>query len=148
MATNAGADAVGSLGAVLSSSTYQISYQDIWVYLAGKSEKYLQSQIFLQLFKLLQLALDRLRRLTVVSPGLTALPALTTVALRFTNVYGRGMHVKDSIVARLMRAVQSGGTIQVYGSGEQSRDYVYVTDAAGSSVPGRSAADAAGAAPA
>ena len=54
---------------------------------------------------------------------------LTTVALRFTNVYGRGMHVKDSIVARLMRAAQSGATIQVYGTGEQSRDYVYVTDA-------------------
>jgi UDP-glucose 4-epimerase len=54
---------------------------------------------------------------------------LTTLALRFTNVYGRGMHVKDSIVARLMRAALSGGTIQVYGSGEQSRDYVYVTDA-------------------
>jgi UDP-glucose 4-epimerase len=61
---------------------------------------------------------------------------LTTVALRFTNVYGRGMHVKDSIVARLMRAAQSGGTIQVYGSGEQSRDYVYVTDAVASLLLG------------
>lgn len=54
---------------------------------------------------------------------------LTAVALRFTNVYGRGMHVKDSIVARLMRAASSGDTIQVYGSGQQSRDYLYVTDA-------------------
>jgi UDP-glucose 4-epimerase len=54
---------------------------------------------------------------------------LTAVALRFTNVYGRGMHVKDSVVARLMRAALSGSTLQIYGSGEQSRDYVYVTDA-------------------
>ena len=54
---------------------------------------------------------------------------LTAVALRFTNVYGRGMHLKDSVVARLMRAALSGSTLQVYGSGEQSRDYVYVTDA-------------------
>ena len=61
---------------------------------------------------------------------------LTTVALRFTNVYGRGMHVKDSIVARLMRAAQSGDAIQVYGSGEQSRDYVYVTDAVASLLLG------------
>jgi UDP-glucose 4-epimerase len=55
--------------------------------------------------------------------------AMRTVALRFTNVYGRGMHVKDSIVARLMRAALNGTTVQVYGSGEQSRDYIYVTDA-------------------
>jgi UDP-glucose 4-epimerase len=55
---------------------------------------------------------------------------MTTVALRLTNVYGRGMHVKDSIVARLMRAILTGGAIQVYGDGEQRRDYVYVTDVA------------------
>jgi UDP-glucose 4-epimerase len=61
---------------------------------------------------------------------------MITVALRFTNVYGRGMHVKDSIVARLMRAAQSGDVIQVYGSGEQSRDYVYVTDAVASLLLG------------
>jgi UDP-glucose 4-epimerase len=61
---------------------------------------------------------------------------LATVALRFTNVYGRGMHVKDSVVARLMRAALSGATIQVYGSGEQSRDYVYVTDAVASLLLG------------
>jgi UDP-glucose 4-epimerase len=55
---------------------------------------------------------------------------MTTVALRFTNVYGAGMQTKDSVIARLMRAAQSGGGIQIYGDGEQLRDYVYVTDAA------------------
>lgn len=55
---------------------------------------------------------------------------ITAVALRFTNVYGAGMQVKDSVVARLMRAALSGGGIQVYGDGEQLRDYVHVTDAA------------------
>jgi UDP-glucose 4-epimerase len=55
---------------------------------------------------------------------------MLTVALRFTNVYGAGMQVKDSVVARLMRAALSGGGIQIYGDGEQLRDYVYVTDAA------------------
>ena len=51
-----------------------------------------------------------------------------TVALRFTNVYGRGMQLKDSVVPRLMRAALNGGGIQVYGDGEQVRDYVYVAD--------------------
>lgn len=55
---------------------------------------------------------------------------ITTVALRFTNIYGRGMQVKDSVVARLMRAALAGGGIQIYGDGEQVRDYLYVTDAA------------------
>ena len=55
---------------------------------------------------------------------------LITVALRFTNIYGAGMQTKDSVIARLMRAAASGGGIQIYGDGEQLRDYLYVTDAA------------------
>jgi UDP-glucose 4-epimerase len=35
---------------------------------------------------------------------------------------------KDSMVPRLMRAVRDGRTIQVYGSGEQRRDFVHVRD--------------------
>ncbi|HLI44885.1 MAG TPA: NAD-dependent epimerase/dehydratase family protein [Acidimicrobiales bacterium] len=53
---------------------------------------------------------------------------LHAVALRFTNVYGRGMQVKDSVIARLMRAALTEGGIQIYGDGSQVRDYVYVTD--------------------
>ncbi len=53
---------------------------------------------------------------------------LKTVALRFTNVYGRGMQVKDTMIARLMRAALSGEGIEIYGDGKQLRDYVYVTD--------------------
>ncbi len=53
---------------------------------------------------------------------------LKAVALRFTNVYGRGMQVKDSVIARLMRAALAGGGIEIYGDGTQVRDYVYVTD--------------------
>jgi UDP-glucose 4-epimerase len=50
-------------------------------------------------------------------------------SLRFTNVYGPGMYNKDSVVARLMRAARSGNAIQIYGDGEQRRDYLYVDDA-------------------
>jgi UDP-glucose 4-epimerase len=53
---------------------------------------------------------------------------LKAAVLRFTNVYGEGMQVKDSVVARLMRAALSGGGIQIYGDGTFVRDYVYVTD--------------------
>lgn len=54
---------------------------------------------------------------------------LKTVALRYTNVYGAGMQTKDSVIARLMRAALTGGGIQIYGDGEQLRDYLYVSDA-------------------
>jgi UDP-glucose 4-epimerase len=50
------------------------------------------------------------------------------VALRFTNVYGPGMSEKDSIVPRLLRTAASGGTFDVYGDGQQVRDYVNVAD--------------------
>jgi UDP-glucose 4-epimerase len=48
--------------------------------------------------------------------------------LRLTNVYGPGMALKDSIVARLMRAALSGATFEIYGDGRQVRDYVHVGD--------------------
>ncbi len=54
---------------------------------------------------------------------------LKTVSLRYTNVYGAGMQTKDSVIARLMRAALAGGGIEIYGDGEQLRDYVYVSDA-------------------
>lgn len=55
---------------------------------------------------------------------------LGTTALRLTNVYGAGMQVKDSIVARMMRCALTGATFQIYGDGTQVRDYIYVTDVA------------------
>jgi UDP-glucose 4-epimerase len=53
---------------------------------------------------------------------------MTTCALRLTNVYGPGMEHKDSLVPRLMRATLAGTAIEVYGSGLQRRDFVYVDD--------------------
>jgi UDP-glucose 4-epimerase len=58
----------------------------------------------------------------------TASYDLRCTAVRLTNVYGPGMQAKDSIVARLMRAVRLGGTFEIYGDGRQVRDYVHVAD--------------------
>jgi UDP-glucose 4-epimerase len=58
----------------------------------------------------------------------TASYGVRCTALRLTNVYGPGMQAKDSIVARLMRAIRLGGTFEVYGDGHQVRDYVHVSD--------------------
>jgi UDP-glucose 4-epimerase len=58
----------------------------------------------------------------------TASYGLRCVCLRLTNVYGPGMQAKDSIVARLMRAIRLGNEFEVYGDGRQVRDYVHVSD--------------------
>ncbi|MBA2530494.1 MAG: NAD(P)-dependent oxidoreductase [Nocardioidaceae bacterium] len=55
---------------------------------------------------------------------------LRTPSLRLTNVYGPGMHHKDSFIPRLLRAAAAGGGVQVYGDGRQRRDLVHVTDVA------------------
>ncbi len=53
---------------------------------------------------------------------------LKAVVLRFTNVYGPGMQVKDTMIARLMKAALAGGGVEIYGDGTQRRDYVYMAD--------------------
>jgi UDP-glucose 4-epimerase len=58
----------------------------------------------------------------------TASYGLRCAIIRLTNVYGPGMQAKDSIVARLMRAIRLGTTFEIYGDGNQVRDYVHVSD--------------------
>jgi len=58
----------------------------------------------------------------------TASFGLRCAVMRLTNVYGPGMQAKDSIVARLMRAIRLGRTFEIYGDGRQVRDYVHAAD--------------------
>ncbi len=58
----------------------------------------------------------------------TASYGVRCVCLRLTNVYGPGMQAKDSIVARLMRAIRLDREFEIYGDGRQVRDYVHVSD--------------------
>jgi UDP-glucose 4-epimerase len=58
----------------------------------------------------------------------TASYGVRCACIRLTNVYGPGMQAKDSIVARLMRGIRLGTTFEIYGDGNQVRDYVHVHD--------------------
>jgi UDP-glucose 4-epimerase len=60
----------------------------------------------------------------------TASYGLRCAVLRLTNAYGPGMQTKDSIVARLMRAIRLEQTFEIYGDGRQVRDFVHVADIA------------------
>src|ERR1700739_2956387 len=64
----------------------------------------------------------------VLMPAYTASYGLRCACIRLPNVYGPGMQAKDSIVARLMRAIRLGTTFEIYGDGTQVRDYVHVSD--------------------
>lgn len=51
-----------------------------------------------------------------------------TVALRFGNVYGPGSTHKGSAVAKFIRQALVGETIEIYGDGQQTRDFIYIDD--------------------
>jgi UDP-glucose 4-epimerase len=53
---------------------------------------------------------------------------ITTVALRFGNVYGPGSAHKQSVVAKFIRHAFAGEAIPIYGDGTQVRDFIYVDD--------------------
>ncbi|MDH3645756.1 MAG: GDP-mannose 4,6-dehydratase [Gammaproteobacteria bacterium] len=53
---------------------------------------------------------------------------LETVALRFGNVYGPYSGKKSSVVAKFIRQVESGETLEIYGDGKQTRDFIFVED--------------------
>ena len=51
-----------------------------------------------------------------------------TVALRFGNVYGPGSGHKSSVVAKFIRLAMSGEPWDIWGTGGQTRDFIYVED--------------------
>jgi UDP-glucose 4-epimerase len=58
------------------------------------------------------------------------LHGLSTLALRFGNVYGprQDPHGEAGVIAIFAGAAAEGRTVTVYGDGTQTRDYVYVGD--------------------
>jgi len=53
---------------------------------------------------------------------------VNTVVLRFSNVYGPGSNRKSSVVAKFIKQAIAGEQLEIYGDGEQTRDYIFVDD--------------------
>jgi len=56
---------------------------------------------------------------------------IETIALRIFNAYGPGQLLPAShapVVPRFLRALMSGGSVVIFGDGQNSRDFVYVND--------------------
>jgi len=53
---------------------------------------------------------------------------IDTVMLRFGNVYGPGSLHKSSVVAKFIRQAVDGETLEIYGDGSQTRDFIYIDD--------------------
>jgi UDP-glucose 4-epimerase len=64
--------------------------------------------------------------------ALGALWGIETVILRVFNVYGPGQSIPPThapVIPRFLKQILAGGSLVIYGSGEQSRDFGYVSDA-------------------
>ncbi|MCA1553548.1 MAG: NAD-dependent epimerase/dehydratase family protein, partial [Chloroflexi bacterium] len=60
-----------------------------------------------------------------------ALWKIETVILRIFNAYGPGQPLPPShapVIPRFLRQVIGGGSVVIFGSGNQTRDYVYIDD--------------------
>lgn len=53
---------------------------------------------------------------------------VNTVCLRFGNVYGPLSSHKSSVVAKFIRQALAGEICEIYGDGNQTRDFIYVDD--------------------
>ena len=53
---------------------------------------------------------------------------ITTVSLRFGNVYGPRSKHKNSVIAKFFKKALNGETLEVYGDGNQTRDFIYMDD--------------------
>ena len=53
---------------------------------------------------------------------------LKTVILRFGNVYGPRSKHKGSVVAKFIKQALKGETMEIYGDGNQTRDFIYIDD--------------------
>ena len=59
---------------------------------------------------------------------------LKTIALRFGNVYGPRSKNKSSVVAKFIKAAFDGEVCEIYGDGNQTRDFIYIDDLTGAII--------------
>lgn len=53
---------------------------------------------------------------------------LSIVVLRFSNIYGPKSHAKESIIPKFIKRIIKNEDLEVYGNGDQTRDFVSVED--------------------
>lgn len=53
---------------------------------------------------------------------------VNTVALRFGNVYGPRSKHKASVIAKFIKLALEGKFCEIYGNGNQTRDFIYIDD--------------------
>lgn len=53
---------------------------------------------------------------------------LKTVSLRFGNVYGPRSKHKSSVVAKFLKSALKREPLEIYGNGEQTRDFIFIED--------------------
>jgi UDP-glucose 4-epimerase len=73
-----------------------------------------------------------------------ALWGIETVSLRIFNAYGPGQRLPPAhppVVPQFLKRALRGGSLVVFGNGEQTRDFVYVDDVVEALVAAASAAD-------
>lgn len=54
--------------------------------------------------------------------------AVETVILRFGNVFGPGSYHKSSVIAKFIKQALNNQTLEIYGDGKQTRDFIYIED--------------------
>ena len=64
---------------------------------------------------------------------------LNTVALRFGNVYGTRSAHKNSVVAKFIKRMMRGEELEIYGSGKQTRDFIFIDDLVDAIIKGATA---------
>jgi UDP-glucose 4-epimerase len=53
---------------------------------------------------------------------------INTISLRFANVYGPLSKHKNSVVAKFLKQAFAGDALEIYGDGNQTRDFIYIDD--------------------
>jgi UDP-glucose 4-epimerase len=75
---------------------------------------------------------------------LGALYGIETVSLRIFNAYGPGQELPPSyppVIPQLLRQAKTGGSLVIFGSGNQTRDFVFVDDVVDALVAAATAND-------
>jgi len=75
---------------------------------------------------------------------LGALYGIETVALRIFNTYGPGQFIPAShapVIPQFLKQALSGGSLVIFGSGNQTRDFVYIDDVVDALVAAATAPD-------